>query len=314
MSTSAKKKSVMESHVSMTGNNFIIDEVKPSHGAIESAPLLTGNSENLPSLETSTSQVICNISPNVASNVVIVNNDSCIDRNVEVPVCPSNTNFDVARDEWKQKIAVCFGDEYCPDSIKPPALIPDTPAEIADRLLSTKIAANKAYIPTPPPSDTELENASNPSHTSYYVNYDDDSRSKGESYNNNFLLEDVTKFTTSLAYCIPFNMGIDAIPFSDPLKRKNDFLICPLAKCLSGYRADQKVEFCLQGDHDDIIPCKNTHFDVVSLLQHCFVKQHHCVLHRAIMIYTESRIGQINKSRSGISSKKNDKIALAKKT
>ena len=125
--------------------------------------------------------------------------------------------------------------------------------------------------------------------------------------------EDLEKFTTSLAYCIPFNMGIDAIPFSDPLERKNRYLICPMAKCLNGYRVDQNVEFCLDSEHEAISPCKNTKFDIDALRQHCSKKSTHCVFHRAILIYTESRNDQINKSRSGISSKNHDKIALAKK-
>ena len=256
----------METQVSLNRNNFIIDEAKASHGAIASALLPTGKSNTVPSIEKSPSHAVRKISSTVASPLAIVNNMSSHVRNDEAPFIPTNNSFIVARDEWK-KIAICFGEDHCPDSIKAPALIPDTSAELSDKLLSSGTAVNKAYTPTPPPSETELDNASNPSHTSYYVNFEED-RSKGESANNYLFREDLEKFTTSLAYCIPFNMGIDAIPFSDPLKRKNNFLICPLAKCLSGYRADQKVEFCLQGDQDDIIPCKNTHFNVVGLLKH----------------------------------------------
>ena len=80
------------------------------------------------------------------------------------------------------KITICFGEDYCPDFIKAPALIPDTSAELSDKLLSSDTAVNKAYTPTPPPSDTELENESNASHTLYYANYDEE-RSKGESVN-----------------------------------------------------------------------------------------------------------------------------------
>ena len=160
-----------------------------------------------------------------------------ISSNNEVPSFPTNTSFIVARDEWKKKIAIWFDEEHCPDYIKAPALIPDTSAELSDKLLSSHTAAVQAYTPMPPPSDTELENESNASHTSYYANYDKE-RSVGESVNTYLFIEDLTKFTTSLAYCIPFNMGIDAIPFSDPLKRKNYFLFCPLSKCFSGYRAD----------------------------------------------------------------------------